>query len=131
MNIGLPIQNVQTFDPLAVGAITAVFLRPGIICNELGRQQSFFQLMSFLYEQLRKPLAFGELLVGGIADHNRADTASLLHITFLRQRLDRAADCHFADSEFFFQLRLGRNDAAHRIDAVQNPVFEDFLNLLI
>ncbi|MNW58652.1 hypothetical protein D3C74_365300 [compost metagenome] len=131
MNIWLAVQNIKTFDPLTVGSIAVIFLCPGIICNELGRQQSFFELMSLLYQQLRKSLALGELLIRGVAGNYRADAASFLHITFLRQLLDRAADCHFADPELLFELRLGRNDAAQRIDAVQNPVFEDFLDLLI
>ncbi|MNI10397.1 hypothetical protein D3C73_635090 [compost metagenome] len=131
MNIRLSVQNIQTFDPLAVGSIPVVFLRPGFVHNELGGQQSFFKPMALLYQQLRKSLALGELLIRGIAGNYRADAASFLHITFLRQLLDRAADCHLADPEFLFEQRLGRNDAAQRIDAVQNPVFEDFLDLLI
>lgn len=87
--------------------------------------------MALLYEQLGKPFALRELLIGRIARHNGSDPAFLLHITFLGQLLDRAAHRHFADAEFLLQLRLGGDDTAKRIYPVQNPVFEDFLDLLV
>lgn len=87
--------------------------------------------MACFNQQFREPFALGELLVGGIAHDNGSDAAFLLHITFLGQLLDRAADRHFADTELFLELRLGGDNAAERVYPVQNPVFEDLLDLLV
>lgn len=131
MYIGLAIQNIQTFDPLAIRPVAAVFLCSCFISETLGCEQFLFQLMACFDQQLCEPFAFGELLVGGIAHHNGSDAAFLLHIAFLGQLLDRAANRHFADIELLLELRLGGDNAAERVYPVQNPVFEDLVDLLV
>lgn len=131
MDIRLSIQNIQTFNPLAIRPVAAVFLCPSLIGDQTCAQQLLFQLMTCFNQQLCEPFALGELLIGGIAHDNGSDTAFLLHIAFLGQLLDRAADRHFADTELFLQLRLGRDNAAERVYPVQNPVLEDLLDLLV
>lgn len=87
--------------------------------------------VALLDQNFRKPLPFGQLGGGRIANDLGAFPAAFLYIPFLHQFNDGVANRYFADLEFFFQLRLRRNIRAERIDAVQNALAQNISYLYI